>query len=351
MLPPDQKRGNVFKRVHVILGGGRRKGSFYFGPEWGRLTGVSGQGKPKVMTLTEKLDGRRPEGIEGFRSDIGGNPFHKIWCSDFVEGLELIYSKPNRHCYPFHLHECMEIFWIMNGEAGLKCRDRMFHLSAGDFCLLRPNELHAGEPSGTDDFSFVSMHIPPAYMKPGSRGGELFFDFMESGDPVRIIKESSSSVLMTELINNIFSTKTRSEQLEAIDYSLEKLLRLPAVPIPEMINMASRHPAIEAAKEILKEDLTSGIGINDLAHAVNLDERYFISLFKSATGLPPHQFQIALRVDHARCLIQRDIPLSQSASMAGFSDQSHLNRHFKRQYGLTPGAFRQSLYQDLNFIL
>jgi AraC-like DNA-binding protein len=37
-----------------------------------------------------------------------------------------------------------------------------------------------------------------------------------------------------------------------------------------------------------------------------------------------------------------DIPLADLASAAGFADQSHLNRTFKRQIGMTPAAFRRS---------
>jgi AraC-like DNA-binding protein len=59
--------------------------------------------------------------------------------------------------------------------------------------------------------------------------------------------------------------------------------------------------------------------------------------------MPPHQFQIAARVDHARRLLPSETPLRSIAASSGFADQSHLNRHFKRQYGFTPGEFRRLL--------
>ena len=53
--------------------------------------------------------------------------------------------------------------------------------------------------------------------------------------------------------------------------------------------------------------------------------------------------QGAVRVDHARRLLPSGTSLSSIATSSGFADQSHLNRHFKRQYGFTPGVFRRLL--------
>ena len=47
-----------------------------------------------------------------------------------------------------------------------------------------------------------------------------------------------------------------------------------------------------------------------------------------------------VRRDHARRLIQAGRPLAQAAQMAGFADQSHLVRHFRRTFAVTPGAYR-----------
>jgi hypothetical protein len=68
-----------------------------------------------------------------------------------------------------------------------------------------------------------------------------------------------------------------------------------------------------------------------------------ISLFKLSTGTTPHQFQIAMRVELARALLEEQLPLCEVAARAGFADQSHLNRHFRRRYGFTPGVFREAV--------
>jgi transcriptional regulator GlxA family with amidase domain len=55
--------------------------------------------------------------------------------------------------------------------------------------------------------------------------------------------------------------------------------------------------------------------------------------------MPPHAFQIAQRVNRARCLLEAGVPASAAAVMVGFHDQSHLHRHFQPRLGLTPAAY------------
>jgi transcriptional regulator GlxA family with amidase domain len=79
--------------------------------------------------------------------------------------------------------------------------------------------------------------------------------------------------------------------------------------------------------------------------------RYLISLFRLATGTTPHQFQIAMRVELARDLLEQHLPLCEVAARAGFADQSHLNRHFRRHYGFTPGEFRESVIRRSSIVV
>jgi AraC family transcriptional regulator len=64
----------------------------------------------------------------------------------------------------------------------------------------------------------------------------------------------------------------------------------------------------------------------------------------AATGLAPHQYVIARRVERAQQLLREEdeLGLGEVAFRAGFADQSHLSLHFKRIVGVTPRQFRIS---------
>jgi AraC family transcriptional regulator len=79
-----------------------------------------------------------------------------------------------------------------------------------------------------------------------------------------------------------------------------------------------------------------------LAAVAHLSPYHFARQFKAATGLPPHRYLIALRIQRAKSFLQGggDLSLAQVAARAGFSSQSRYCRQSKRLVGVTPGQSR-----------
>ncbi|MEA3132124.1 MAG: hypothetical protein QOF46_3919, partial [Paraburkholderia sp.] len=64
---------------------------------------------------------------------------------------------------------------------------------------------------------------------------------------------------------------------------------------------------------------------------------------------PPHAYVMRRRIEHAkRQLARRDIPLKIVAADCGFSDQSHMTRHFKRAWGVAPAHWLKMLGLSTN---
>ncbi len=101
---------------------------------------------------------------------------------------------------------------------------------------------------------------------------------------------------------------------------------------------------LRAVGEYIEEHLDASPSLEQLAAVAGLSPYYFARQFKRATGLPPHQYVIARRVERAKQLLQTgsDFSLAEVAAHAGFSDQSQFSHHFKRIVGVTPGQFRMS---------
>jgi AraC family transcriptional regulator len=94
--------------------------------------------------------------------------------------------------------------------------------------------------------------------------------------------------------------------------------------------------------EHIEEHLHGSLSLAQMASVVGLNPYHFARQFKAATGLPPHQYVIARRVERAKQLLQAGtaVSLAEVAAHAGFSDQSQFSHHFKRLVGVTPGQFR-----------
>jgi AraC family transcriptional regulator len=99
---------------------------------------------------------------------------------------------------------------------------------------------------------------------------------------------------------------------------------------------------LRAVVEYIEDHLDAGPSLEQLAAVAHLSAYHFARQFKAATGLPPHQYLIARRVERAQQLLQQDrnLSLAEVAASAGFSDQSQFCHHFKRHVGVTPRRFR-----------
>jgi AraC family transcriptional regulator len=105
-----------------------------------------------------------------------------------------------------------------------------------------------------------------------------------------------------------------------------------------------RGERLRAVVEYIRAHLDARLTLGHLAGVARLSPCHFARLFKNSTGLPPHQYVIARRVERAKDLLRGEgrLPLAEVAAEVGFCSQSHLTRHFKRLVGVTPRRFRSS---------
>ena len=122
------------------------------------------------------------------------------------------------------------------------------------------------------------------------------------------------------------------------------LLRRFAGPGPGAVQPGGGLPRhrLRAVIEYIDGHLGREVSLDDLAAVARLSPYHFARLFKNSTGLPPHQFVIARRVERAKELLREGarLPLAEIAAEVGFADQSHFTRHFKRLVGVTPRQFQ-----------
>ena len=91
--------------------------------------------------------------------------------------------------------------------------------------------------------------------------------------------------------------------------------------------------------EMIEAALDARLTIEALAREAGLSPAHFARAFKETMGRAPHQYLLALRLARARRLLETtDLGLSDIAQRAGFADQAHFTRLFKRAFGATPGA-------------
>jgi AraC-like DNA-binding protein len=97
--------------------------------------------------------------------------------------------------------------------------------------------------------------------------------------------------------------------------------------------------AVRRAREHIHDRYSESITLGELSRETGLSRFHLLRTFRDAVGLPPHAYQIYLRINRARELLSSGTEPAQVAAAVGFSDQSHLGRHFKRICKVTPRVY------------
>ena len=118
-------------------------------------------------------------------------------------------------------------------------------------------------------------------------------------------------------------------------------MRQRAPPAPARGGLAPG--AMRRVREYVETHLSESMDLAELAAVAGLSVYHFARAFKQSAGAPPHHYLVRLRIELAQEMLARsELPLSEIALATGFSDQSHLARHFRQLVGVTPGQFRWS---------
>jgi AraC-like DNA-binding protein len=102
------------------------------------------------------------------------------------------------------------------------------------------------------------------------------------------------------------------------------------------------HEAIQRARAYLHEHFNESVSLDELSAIAGLSPFHLVRSFTRRFGLPPHAYQIHVRVERARALLTTGMPPVQVASSVGFADQSHFTRHFRRINNVTPANYARA---------
>lgn len=104
------------------------------------------------------------------------------------------------------------------------------------------------------------------------------------------------------------------------------------------------HETLRQAVVLMEKNITTPLEISVIAKLVNSSSRQLERVFQAETGSSPSEYYRNSRLKYARFLLTTtDLPIVTIAYESGFSDASHLIRHFQQLYGMAPGRLRKTL--------
>ncbi|MFN2510900.1 MAG: helix-turn-helix domain-containing protein [Pyrinomonadaceae bacterium] len=264
------------------------------------------------------------------------------WRLDDVAGIEFrsgVVTEP----YPRHWHEEYQFCFIQTGGGELFYRGIHHDTPATSLFIVHPGEVHSNETRV--GCSFRSIYVDPELIRRTVSSicdGEQSLPFFS--DPMIFDEEVIGSYLRLHVSPENSGTAEREEA--TLDL-VSRLVARYAQTRLEMSAPGNEPTAVQTAREYIAAHHDRNITSGELARLVNLSPFHLNRVFTREIGMPPHAFQMQVRVAAAKRLIQNGQPLASVAATTGFADQSHFIRHFKRLMKITPGEYLKTACPNL----
>jgi AraC-like DNA-binding protein len=250
-------------------------------------------------------------------------------------GLELYQATVSQFSWRPHAHED---FFIALSESGLATpvyRGGKHVIGPGDMIVLNPEEAHAGGPPDDGRWSYRALYPSPDLIRQVTPGVSWF-----GTDVIRDPQVTALLHRFHRLSETPGSLALERDVLLALGLAL---LTIRHAAVASRLRPPGREPlAIRLAREYLDEHAADDVTLEDLALHTGLTPFHLCRVFRQATEMTPHGYQIQARVRRARALLLAGYPIARVAAETGFYDQAHLTRHFTRVMGLPPARYRGS---------
>lgn len=264
----------------------------------------------------------------------------RLWRDTALGDLDLLSARYITHRFAPHFHEGYAIGVIVEGAETFSYRGGTEVAPAGHIVIVNPGEIHTGSAVAESGWTYRMLYPSCELIAGITReivGVEAGLPFFARA----VIHDAELALRLARAHRAIELSPHVLDRESALIITLGDLIQrhadapfrssaLPDVP---------RH--VSRVRELLSVDLSADLSLADLAEAANLSRYHLIRLFRRHVGLPPHAYRNQLRVHRARALLAQGMAIAEAAQAVGFADQSHLSRHFKRVYGVAPGAATQ----------
>lgn len=251
---------------------------------------------------------------------------------DPILGLEAYRFQGLHQTFPGHFHPYYFMGYIQSGHQLTAVCGTEREVGPNTLLLFDPGLVHTCRPAGPESLEYCCLNISPEIME---RWVEEVTGkpFLPSFSP-SLIPNAPQIPALRALHSHILDREPDLCPEEAFLLLLGSLLEDYAhlSPAPESLSSAP----VRAAEDFLRANYTRPVSLSELAERNGQSHYQLLRAFSRQTGLTPHSYLINLRVTAAKALLEAGLPPAQAALEVGFADQSHLNRHFKRRFGLTP---------------
>lgn len=271
-----------------------------------------------------------PNLLSMISATLSQNPSHS---ADSFGPIERVANRLVAAGFSPHRHDTYTVALTMTGVQAFNYRGAMRHSLPGQVLILHPDEIHDGHCWDEAGFSYRAAYVPPTHVQAVLGGAEL--PFVANG-------VSTDPALIAAVCNMVIDCADVEDPgaYEDALYDLAHAMNS-AAGRAATVRIANR-TAVMRAREFLETAVLVGARLDQLEQVSGCDRWQLSRDFRALLGTSPYRYLQHRRVDLAKRLLREGATLVEAALGAGFADQSHFGRTFRKGVGLTPKEWLRS---------
>ncbi|GAB3277004.1 AraC family transcriptional regulator [Parahaliea aestuarii] len=248
-------------------------------------------------------------------------------------------------CYALHSHRHWSLGAITGGRSTFLYRDQMLPVSEGALVLMNPEWPHACNPVDNEPWSYLMLYVDTGWLchlrhacglLPGTQWRDIATAVVTDPALYRGYCALADCLLDTgrELLD---------KQTQLVEYLSDLMFSVDG-GAAESFPAASAELAQVAA--YLDAHCTQDLSLDDLCALSGYSQGHLIRSFRRHFGMTPHAYLLNRRVQYGQRQLKNGLSIAATAHAAGFADQAHFQRTFKRLVAATPCQYRGPSEQE-----
>ena len=274
----------------------------------------------------------------------------RIWRAQYLPSIELLHGVSKSHSLPRHFHEELEL-GIRQGDGWqFNYRGATYSVPANTLVVTQPGEAHYADCASDRDCTYRGLQVGVDLLQQvatevaGRKTALPFFS-------MPLVYDRDLNTQIVQVHQALEQPISQLEQQTLMGEVLAQLILRCAENSPCQAKLGEERQPVERVRTYIEDHYNREISLEQLTQVANLSSFHLNRAFSKTFGMPPHAYQIQVRILQAKRLLRKEWSIEQVAIKTGFASQSHFGSHFKRLVCVTPRQYIQDSKNVINFAI
>ena len=268
--------------------------------------------------------------------------------SQHLQSIELVHNVSKGYSLPRHFHEELELGIRQGNGWQFNYRGTTHSVPANALVITQPGETHQANYMSDRDCTLRGLRVSADLFQQVTveiAGCDTEMPFF----PMPLVYDREFNIQFIRVYQALARSISQIEQQTLILDLLVRLILRYAKNPPRPAKLGDEIQPVNRVRAYIEEHFDREVSLEELARVANLSSFHLNRAFSKTFGMPPHAYQLQVRVLQAKRLLRKEWSIKQVAIETGFASQSHFGSHFKRLVRVTPRQYVQDSKNVINF--